>query len=367
MSTVTGLSYNNCPCLYIKATIDLMNPEEKGLYSTVNAGVFDFLVSTQNKGSFKQLKSTGKVANILEKGAVYVEYYSQDCTPTVTPALNYCTLPTSANTHSGKKTAKHFADIRVTWSFTINNESTRDKCYGPEEMKRDLILANKYAVLQEIETKVQKAIEDYISGYKNQISPITSCTNPLVLNVINPTTGMLNPSVFGQMKQQFSKKKVNKPIHYFADEASLLTLTMNAMPHAVANTNGGFDVSKINPNFHVADNLSDNLSTCLAGDKILAVPQGQYQVINWNAFVDEYEVPFGQRGFFEKTTMDLWGMKWDVFMSRDTCNDVFVFESNFGVIQTAPDDLACLDQNALMFIAGCGDVDCASLQDCVEA
>lgn len=47
---------------------------------------------------------------------------------------------------------------------------------------------------------------------------------------------------------------------------------MNAMPHAVANTNGGFDVSKINPNFHVADNLSDNLSTCLAGDKILAVP-----------------------------------------------------------------------------------------------
>ena len=367
MSTVTGLSYNNCPCLYIKATIDLMNPEEKGLYSTVNAGVFDFLVSAQNKGSFKQLKSTGKVANVLEKGAVYVEYYSQNCTPPTAGALNYCTLPTSVNTHGGKKTAKHFADVRVTWSFTINNETTRDKCYGFEEMKRDLIMANKFAVLSEIERKVQLEIEKYISGYKNQISPITSCTNPLTLPIINPKTGMLNPSVFGSMKQQFSKKKVNKPIHYFADESSFLTQTMSAMPHAVANSYGGFDLSKINPNFHLADDLSDNLSTCSVGDKILAIPQGQYQLINWNAFVDEYEVPFGQRGFFEKTTMDLWGIKWDVFMNRDTCNDVFVFESNFGVIQTSPDDLACNDSNALLFLAGCGETDCNTFIDCQNA
>ena len=99
----------------------------------------------------------------------------------------------------------------------------------------------------------------------------------------------------------------------------------------------------------------------------MALPEYTYQLIQWNAFVGEYEVPFNQRGFFEKTTMDLWGIKWDVFMNRSVCDDVFVFEANLGVISTIPSDMACNDQNALLFLAGCGENDCATNVDCQEA
>ena len=367
MPSVIGLPYNNCPCLYVKGAIDLMNPEDKGIYSETNAGITQFLKSTANTKGFKQVDLKGKLANPLEKGAVYAEYYPQDCTPITDPALAYCTWPTSSNAHVGKKTVKHYTDIRVTWSFTINNESTRDKCFGYEEIQKDLIQANKGRVLKDIETKIQASIESTIGGYKNQISPITSCTNPLLLNVINDKTNMLNPSVFGQMKMQFAKKKINRPIHYFADESSFLTMALANQPQASFNSFGGYDLSKVNPLFSVSDDLSTNLSTCAVGDKILALPEYTYQLIQWNAFVGEYEVPFNQRGFFEKTTMDLWGIKWDVFMNRSVCDDVFVFEANLGVISTIPSDMACNDQNALLFLAGCGENDCATNVDCQEA
>lgn len=366
MATI-AVPYNNCPCLYVKGSIDLMNPADKGLYSETNAGILQFLTSQANKGSFKQVDMKGKLANPLEKGAVYSEYYPQDCTPITDPELAYCTLPSSSNAHLGKSTVKHYTDIRVTWSFVINNEATRDKCFGYEEIQKDLIQANKARVLKDIETKIQQSLEATIGGYKNQISPITSCTNPLLINVIDPTTNMLNPSAFGQMKMQFSKKKVSRPVHYFADESSYLTLALANQPQASFNSFGGYDLTKVNPLFSVSDNLSDTLSTCAVGDKILGIPQYTYQLIQWNAFVGDYEVPFNQRGFFEKTTMDLWGIKWDVFMNRDICDDVFVFEANLGVICTIPEDMACDDQKALMFLAGCGTSDCATLADCKNA
>ena len=366
MATITGLTYNNCPCLFVKGAVDQMTIEDKGLYSTTNAGLTAFLLSAQNKKGFTQLKNpAGKLANPLEKGAVYAEYYPQDCTPITDAAMEYCTLPTSSNVHQGKKTMKHYADIRVTWSYAINTESTRDECFGFAEIQRDLILANKDRVLKDIETKIQKAIT--IGGYKNQISPITSYTNPLTLNVVQPTTGLLNPAAFSLMKQQFSKKKIQRPIHYFADESSLLTLTMSQMPLSVINTYGGYDLSKINPNFRVADDLSTNLNLSAVGDKILAIPEYTYQLIQWNAFEGEYEVPYNTRGHFEKTTMDLWGIKWDVFMNRTVCDDVYQFEANLGVICTVPEDMACNDQKALLFLAGCGDTDCASIEDCQNA
>ena len=367
MASVLGLSYNNCPCLYMKGAIDLMNPEDKGIYSGTNAGVFNFLTSSANRRGFSQVDMQGKVADPLEKGAVYSEYYPQDCAIIEEPALEYCKLPSSPNEHGGKKTVKHYTDIRVTWSYKINNESTRDKCFGYEEIQNDLIQAKKAMVLKDIEAKIQKSIEGTIGGYKNQISPITSCTNPLLIKVINEKTNMLNPFAFGQMKMQFSKKKVNRPIHYFADESSFLTLALGSQSQTSPNSFGGYDLSKFNPLFSVADDLSANLSTCAAGDKILAIPEYTYQLIQWNAFVGKYEMPFGQRGFFEKTTIDLWGIKWDTFMTRDVCVDTFVFEANLGVICTIPEDMACNDQKALMFLAGCGDNDCATNVDCQNA
>ena len=54
-------------------------------------------------------------------------------------------------------------------------------------------------------------------------------------------------------------------------------------------------------------------------------------------------------------------------MNRSVCDDVFVFEANLGVISTIPSDMACNDQNALLFLAGCGENDCATNVDCQEA
>lgn len=373
MSTILGLSYNNCPCLYVKGAIDLMTNEEKGIYSSVNAGILDFLKSRENVGTFKQIANAdGKLANALEPGAVYVEYYPQQCADIIDTPIDRCSLPTSTNVHTGKKVAKHIADIKVTWSFAINNEATRDKCFGFEEIKNDLIGANKYRVMREVERKLQLAIEPTIAGYKNQISPITSCTNPLPINVIQPSQTLLNPmsldpASLNLMKQQFTKKKINRPIHYFTSPEGLLATAMANMPLATFNSFGGYDLTKVNPMVHISDDLSDNLSTCAVGDKILAIPTETYQLIQWNAFVGAYEVPFGTRGFFEHTTMDLWGLKWDVQMSREQCLDVFKFEANLGVINNVPSDLGCYDQNALMFLAGCNQNDCSTLIDCQNA
>ena len=52
MPSVIGLPYNNCPCLYVKGAIDLMNPEDKGIYSETNAGITQFLKSTANTKGF---------------------------------------------------------------------------------------------------------------------------------------------------------------------------------------------------------------------------------------------------------------------------------------------------------------------------
>jgi len=369
MATSAGTYSGDCLCLNLQVSIDAIQAEKN--YAKSAKGLTEILVSNENKGVFAQYMtdSKGALPDPAKKGRVYVDYYPQLCSFSSASAVDRCSLPTSGTAHVGKSLDEHKADLRTTFSVEINRDDFRDKCYGAEDAKRDLFVARKDVVMKDIENKLIAALSAQIGGYKNQTSPVTSLTNPLTVNVLN-TAGQLNTSAFGIMKQQFKKKKVDAPIHYLAGTGSLFEMGVDSIPYGVANTTTGTDVNKISGKYHISEDLNSDttLAAATGASKIIAIPEGTYQLITWNANVGKYEELFAQSGYrWEKSTVDMWGFTWDVYIQRTVCSDIYTFELNYGLIKWIADAAVCSDRSALSFVEGCGVEDCSTLADAVSA
>lgn len=361
-------SYNNCPCLYIQEGISIIEKENK-IYSNSQNATFDFIRSNENVSQipFKIIKNTdGKYANSSEPGAFSVEYYEEECTPPVSTAMDACNPATSGKKHNGRKIEKYWADQFVNFKIEINRDTDdRDKCYSIEDIKRDLFSSLKYQILAQIEQKILTLIAPTIGGYKNQISPINSLTNPKVINMLNPGNG--KHYGINLMNMMFKAKKINQKIKYIIESGGQSELFLENKISSVNNNFVGQDINKLMFDAVVSDQLGSTapFSTDL-GENIIGIPYGQYAIVEYNRFAGKYEELLGEGApGIEKTTMSLWGLNWDVLFKRDTCVDIMEFQYNFGLGHVPK--IACNDKLALNFIAGCGDDNCSSIQDCLSA
>jgi hypothetical protein len=358
-------TYSNTPCLYIQEAISIAEQEKQ--YTPSQNGFTDFVRSRENISAspFTIYQNTdGKFPAENRKGEFKLIYYAEDCDPHTSVAMNACNPKTAGTTHSGKKAETFTVNDFVSFTLEINRDTDdRDKCYSIEDIKRDLFGSRKYQILAELERKIISKIEPTIGSYKGQTSPITSLTNPYLINMVQPQGGYHWGTQL--MNAAFRAKKNNNKIHYIGQTDGYMQLLWESKYANVANTAVGQDITKIMLDLGLSDQLADvGTFATDAGENIVGLPFGAYQFLTWNRFVGKYEELLGQGApGIEKTTMSLWGLNWDVIFKRDTCKDIYEFQLNFDIAHLPT--IGCNDKLALNFLAGCGVDDCATLQTCL--
>lgn len=367
---MAAVPYSNTPCLDLALAID--TAQAQSAYQLGQYDLQDFIKSEENRNSGlvkavqidRLIDTGGKYLSPSEKGKFKVYAKKQICTPQTFTESPECSALVAGTTEPEPVGEDFYASEKIGFTFTVNHEEYKDKCYTADMAKERFLGEYKDQALSQIENFIISEIAKKIGKYNSQLGGVpNSGDTPVSANILNDY-GTMNAQIFTALKLAFRRKKIQNKIKFFGDVSGVIASVVEGFAFASANQNGT-DITKLNGvnNFGLSERLNEALDLAFptaTGDHILGVPYGSYQLIEYFNYDSEgSRVKYGTRGFFEKTTIDAFGWKWDVHMERNKCIDIFEFKKQIGLYSQPV--IACADNLALNFLGGCGTADCTSM------
>ena len=350
------------PCLHLQQILDKLEPETRVRQETP---VVDFLLSQQNVAAsgvtIPLNQFNGKYADANKKGLVKFTYFKEVST-LESDAIkdDWCAAVTSTNGDADEQTDEIYTDLGVNFDIVLDYDGQHDVCYNVEKVKSILIDARKRVKLKELEKVVTQSLTQSAGAYAGQLVG-NSLSNPYSINVVNDFS-QLNPAAINAMQNEFYKKEFSGDVKWFGDAAGYLAAGISNKQFGAPNTFQGTDATKLAIDFAGVFGFNQYTGFAAGADHVLGIPYGSYRLIEY--FDNQGDYNQGKSGFLPgrtsyRTIMELWGMEWDVKVTRTDCKDHFFFQKRMGVLPVPTG--AYFDKLALHFAAGCGAFNCESL------
>ncbi len=349
------------PCLELQQILDKLDSSTRVRTETP---VIDFLMSQKNvdaSGITIPLDQfNGKYADSNKKGLVKFTYFKEVCSDASGSIKeDWCAAITSTNGDVDEQTDEFYTDLGVNFDIVLDYDGQHDVCYNVDKVKAILIDARKRVKLKELEKVVTQSLTTTLGKYSGQ-SVGNSLSNPYVINVVNDFS-QLNPAAITAMQNEFYKKEFSGDVKWFGDVAGYLATGINNKAYS-APTAAGTDASKLSMDFAGVFGFNNYSGFAAGADHVVGIPYGSYRLMEY--FYNQGDYNQGKQGFLPgrtsyRTVMELWGMEWDVKVTRTDCKDHFFFQKRMGVLPV-PNGL-CVDKLGLHFAAGCGAFNCEAL------